>query len=176
MDKKAFLEFSENALNNSIIPNLSTFIRIPNTSPLFDKEWDTNNYLLNAATHLYSYASSLQLKEASINLYKDTNHTPLIYIKISSNIPNNKKSILFYGHFDGNIFYLAIEEIGGDIQTVDSNGICQGTAEPYSEITKATVKNELESFGYIFEEISYYVDEVEASEPIEDWDKYLILA
>ena len=100
MDKKAFLEFSENALNNSIIPNLSTFIRIPNTSPAFDKEWDTNNYLLNAATHLYSYASSLQLNDASINLYKDTNHTPLIYIKISSNIPNNTKSILFYGHFD----------------------------------------------------------------------------
>ena len=100
MDKKAFLEFSEKILNNSIIPNLSTFIRIPNTSPFFDKNWDTDNLLLNAATHLYSYAVSLQLKEASINLYKDPNFTPLIYITIPSNKPNNSKSILFYGHMD----------------------------------------------------------------------------
>jgi acetylornithine deacetylase/succinyl-diaminopimelate desuccinylase-like protein len=46
-----FKTFDENAL-----PSLMDFVRIPNLSPGFDPEWDTNGHQEAAAKHLIEWA------------------------------------------------------------------------------------------------------------------------
>lgn len=100
MDKKSFEKYVEKMFTYNILPNLMNFIRIPNLSPAYDYDWNTNGLLLKAANLIISYAKSLEIKNAQINLIQDKGYTPLIYIEIPSSRPNDSRTVLFYAHFD----------------------------------------------------------------------------
>jgi hypothetical protein len=48
-------EFITKIFDESLIPSLSEFIKIPNLSRGFDKEWATNGLLEKAAEHIKSW-------------------------------------------------------------------------------------------------------------------------
>ena len=96
MDKKSFEKYVEKMFTYNILPNLMNFIRIPNLSPAYDYDWNTNGLLLKAANLIISYAKSLEIKNAQINLIQDKGYTPLIYIEIPSSRPNDTRTVLFY--------------------------------------------------------------------------------
>ena len=100
MDVKSFRKYIEKMFTYNTLPNLMNFIRIPNLSPAFDNNWNTNGYLLKAANLIISFAKSLEIKNAEINLIQDQGYTPLIYIDIQSSRKNDTRTVLFYSHFD----------------------------------------------------------------------------
>lgn len=100
MDKKSFEKYIEKMFTYNILPNLMDFIRIPNLSPAYDYNWKTNGLLLKAANLIISYAKSLNIKNAEINLIQDKGYTPLIFIDIPSSRENDNRTVLFYAHFD----------------------------------------------------------------------------
>ena len=100
MDKKSFEKYIEKMLTYNLIPNLMEFIRIPNLSPSYDYNWNTNGLLLKAANLIISYAKSLDIKNANINLIQDKGRTPLIFIDISATRENDTRTILLYAHYD----------------------------------------------------------------------------
>ena len=100
MDTKSLKKYVEKQFTLNVLPNLMNFIRIPNLSPLFDPNWNTNGLLLKAANLIVSYAKSLNIKNAEINLLQDSPYTPLIFIDIPASRQNDERTVLFYAHYD----------------------------------------------------------------------------
>ena len=100
MDKKSFEKYIEKMFTYNLLPTLIDFIRIPNLSPAYDYNWNTNGLLLKAANLIISYAKSLDIKNANINLIQDKGRTPLIFIDISATRINDTRTVLLYAHFD----------------------------------------------------------------------------
>ena len=100
MDTNSLKKYIEKQFTINVLPNLMNFIRIPNLSPLFDPNWNKNGLLLKAANLIVSYAKSLNIKNAEINLLQDSPYTPLIFIDIPASRQNDERTILFYAHYD----------------------------------------------------------------------------
>ena len=100
MDSIFLKKYIEKQFNINILPNLKNFIRIPNLSPAYDINWNTNGLLFKAANLIVSFAKSLSLKNSEINLIQDKGYTPMIYIEIKASRLNDNRTVLFYGHYD----------------------------------------------------------------------------
>ena len=100
MDSISLKKYIEKQFNINILPNLKNFIRIPNLSPAYDINWNTNGLLFKAANLIVSFAKSLSLKNSEINLIQDKGYTPMIYIEIKASRLNDNRTVLFYGHYD----------------------------------------------------------------------------
>jgi len=83
----------------SVIPGLSEYIAIPNTSRLYDKEWETNGLLLQAANHLVQWTKNQDLKNCKVELLNEPTRTPMILIEVDGTHAN-AETFLFYGHLD----------------------------------------------------------------------------
>ena len=100
MDSIFLKKYIEKQFNINILPNLKNFIRIPNLSPAYDINWNTNGLLFKAANLIVSFGKSLSLKNSEINLIQDKGYTPMIYIEIKASRLNDNRTVLFYGHYD----------------------------------------------------------------------------
>ena len=100
MDTNSLKKYIEKQFTLNVLPNLMNFIRIPNLSPLFNPNWNKNGILLKAANLIVSYAKSLNIKNAEINLLQDSPYTPLIFIDIPASRQNDERTVLFYAHYD----------------------------------------------------------------------------
>lgn len=100
MDKNSFRKYVERFFTSTTLPTLMNFVRIPNLSPSYDPEWQTNGLLTKAANLIISFAKSLNLNKAEINLIQDNGRTPLVFIEIPASRQNDDRTVLFYGHFD----------------------------------------------------------------------------
>jgi acetylornithine deacetylase/succinyl-diaminopimelate desuccinylase-like protein len=100
MDKRIIKPYVEKFFNFQILPNLMDFIRIPNCSPNYDPDWETNGNALKAANFLCDWVDSLSIKGCTATLLKDRGHTPFLYIEIASTKPDDDRTILLYGHMD----------------------------------------------------------------------------
>ena len=100
MDTKSLKKYVDKQFILNTLPNLMNFIRIPNLTPADDENWDTNGLLLKAANLIISFAKSLELKNAEINLIQDKGYTPLVFIDIPASRKNDTRTVLFYGHYD----------------------------------------------------------------------------
>lgn len=47
------------------------FVRIPNLSPAFDPEWESNGTLLRAATFLKEWVEKQELKNATVEIVRE---------------------------------------------------------------------------------------------------------
>ena len=100
MDKKSFQKYIEKIFTYNTLPSLMDFVRIPNLSPAYDYNWNSNGLLNKAANLIISFAKSLELKNAQVNLIQDKGYTPVIYIDIPASRANDSRTVLLYAHFD----------------------------------------------------------------------------
>ena len=94
MDQKSLHERISKIFNTITLPNFMNFIRIPNSSPEFDPDWDKNNLLLKASKSIITFIKTLQLKNTEITLLKDINHTPFILTETKSTKEKDKFNII----------------------------------------------------------------------------------
>ena len=126
MDTKSLKKYVEKQFTLNVLPNLMNFIRIPNLSPLFDPNWNTNGLLLKAANLIVSYAKSLNIKNAEINLLQDSPYTPLIFIDIPASRQNDERTVLFYAHYDKQPYGTGWDEDKSPINPVIIDGHLYG--------------------------------------------------
>lgn len=69
----------EEYFTNSALPSLQDYIRIPNLSRNFDKEWATNGLLEKAAEHIKSWVENQGVKGLTTEIIKYDNLSPIIY-------------------------------------------------------------------------------------------------
>lgn len=83
--------------DNTILPCLIDFIRIPNKSPLFDPDWEANGHMDKAINLVREWCQQNALSNMSLDIIRHEGRTPLLFIEIPG---NSNDTILLYGHID----------------------------------------------------------------------------
>ncbi|MEQ8937416.1 MAG: M20/M25/M40 family metallo-hydrolase, partial [Gammaproteobacteria bacterium] len=89
--------FCEQVWENSIIPELVEYIRIPNKSPMFDASWKENGYMEKAVEQFVAWSKALQLEGMKLEVVRLPGRTPLIFMEIAG---HSDSTVLLYGHLD----------------------------------------------------------------------------
>jgi acetylornithine deacetylase/succinyl-diaminopimelate desuccinylase-like protein len=82
---------------DSILPTIQDYIRIPNQSPLFDPQWKQNGHMDKAVRLARNWAEQQGLVGLKIELHELEGRTPLIFMEIEG---DSASTVLMYGHLD----------------------------------------------------------------------------
>ena len=87
--------------DDSAVPVLQQYIRIPCLSPDFDRDWVANGHLARAAALFADWASSRGLPGATVEIHAPAGRTPLVWCEIPpSPGAEGAGTVLLYGHLD----------------------------------------------------------------------------
>jgi acetylornithine deacetylase/succinyl-diaminopimelate desuccinylase-like protein len=101
IDKHRAYTFVEALWNDSVMPELQEYIRIPNKSPAFDPDWAEHGYMDAVVKRFERWARSAGVRGLSLEVVRLPGRTPLIYMDIpASGEPANADRVLLYGHLD----------------------------------------------------------------------------
>ncbi|TAL98415.1 MAG: M20/M25/M40 family metallo-hydrolase [Rhodanobacter sp.] len=99
MDTSRLSRFVGDLWDAEIVPQLVEYIRIPNKSPMFDKDWASHGHMDAAVKLIATWARSKlgQLPGATLDVVRLEGRTPLIYIEVPG---PGEDTVLLYGHLD----------------------------------------------------------------------------
>lgn len=97
MDSNKTRQHVERAWDDSIIPQLVEYIRIPNKSPAFDPQWQTHGYMDAAVALARTWCQAQPLKGMTVETVQLEGRTPLLFIDVPG---DGDGCILLYGHLD----------------------------------------------------------------------------
>lgn len=107
IDIRKTSEFCDQRWDESIIPELVDYIKIPNKSPMFDPDWQKNGYMDQVVDQFAAWAKKQTIAGMQLDVIRLEDRTPLIFIEIPATInPGEKNSstkddtLLLYGHLD----------------------------------------------------------------------------
>ena len=83
----------------SIVPTLTTYIGIPNKSPMFDPEWKAHGHMDRAVELLAGWARAHLPKGATLEVVTLGERTPVIFIEVPGTARDGD-TVLLYGHLD----------------------------------------------------------------------------
>jgi len=97
MDNKQTADFVGNMWDDSIIPEISEYIKIPNKSPHFDPDWEAHGHMDTAVAMLEAWCKTQPIKDMTIEVVRIEGRTPLLFIDIPG---QSDEVVLLYGHYD----------------------------------------------------------------------------
>jgi acetylornithine deacetylase/succinyl-diaminopimelate desuccinylase-like protein len=99
MDTARITRFIGDLWDAEIVPQLMDYIRIPNKSPMFDKDWVAHGYMDAAVKLMETWARTKlpSLPGATLEVVRLEGRTPLIYIEVPG---QNDDTVVLYGHLD----------------------------------------------------------------------------
>ncbi len=81
----------------SIVPTLVEYIRIPNKSPAFDPEWERHGHMRDAMDLIVRWCEAHRLDGMALEVVQLPGRTPLLFIEIPGDVDD---TVLLYGHMD----------------------------------------------------------------------------
>ena len=87
----------EKTWDDSIVPELCDYIRIPNKSPLFDPDWAEHGHMETAVQLIEKWCRAQPIEGMTLEVVRLEGRTPLIYAEIEGQSPH---TVLLYGHLD----------------------------------------------------------------------------
>jgi len=99
MDSQRLKKFVDGIWDDSVVPSITEYIKIPNKSPAFDADWQKHGYMADAVKLMERWAREKidALKGATLEVFQLQGRTPLIFIEIPG---QNADTVLLYGHLD----------------------------------------------------------------------------
>lgn len=97
MDANRINEFVNKVWDDSIVPSLEDYIRIPCKSPMFDADWVENGYMEEAVELIRSWCAEQPIEGLTVEVVRLDGRTPLIYIEVAG---TGDSTVLMYGHLD----------------------------------------------------------------------------
>ena len=97
MDNKQATEFVSKMWDDSIIPEIAEYIKVPNKSPHFDPDWEENGHMETAVEMLEAWCKTQPIKGMTIETVRLEGRTPLLFIDIPG---QSDDVVLLYGHYD----------------------------------------------------------------------------
>jgi len=97
MNTQQLKTFIDTQWEQSILPTLADYIKIPNKSPLFDPQWAEHGYMDQAIKLLAQWCQDHPVVGMELKVVRLEKRTPVICIEIAGQKPGN---ILLYGHMD----------------------------------------------------------------------------
>ena len=87
--------------NNSIVPTLTEYIRIPAKSPHFDKSWAKNGHIDAAVELAAGWCRKNAVEGMKLEVVRLEGRTPLLFIEVPpAKGAENTGTVLLYGHLD----------------------------------------------------------------------------
>src|SRR5438445_2789134 len=88
--------------DKEIVPQLVEYIKIPNKSPMFDKDWMAHGFMDQAVAQLSGWAKAKAIEGMTVEVVRLEGRTPLIFIDIpaSKDAKSGDDCVLLYGHLD----------------------------------------------------------------------------
>ncbi len=83
--------------DNSIIPELCEYIKIPNKSPMFDPQWEQHGYMDVAVEQLEKWCRTQPIDGMTTEVIKLPGRTPILFLDIPG---KSDDVVLLYGHYD----------------------------------------------------------------------------
>jgi acetylornithine deacetylase/succinyl-diaminopimelate desuccinylase-like protein len=103
MNVERLTRYIDTAWDQSIVPALSEYIRIPNKSVHFDPQWEQHGHMLRAAELMKAWCEQHALPGMKIEIVRLPGLTPVLYIDVpASGNPAGRSNdcVLLYGHMD----------------------------------------------------------------------------
>src|SRR5262245_39833416 len=99
MDTARLKQFVETFWEDSILPSITEYIRIPNKSPAFDPKWVEHGYMEDAVRLMENWARPelAAFAGATLEVVRLPNRTPLLFMEVPG---DSKDTVLLYGHLD----------------------------------------------------------------------------
>ena len=97
MDHRKISSFVDGVWEQSIVPQLVDYIRIPNKSPAFDQGWETAGHMDKAVRLIEDWCKAQPIDGLSVEVKKVPGRTPLIFMEIPG---EGDDCVLLYGHLD----------------------------------------------------------------------------
>ncbi len=99
MDDAQLKQFVDTMWDDSVVPSLIDYIRIPNKSPAFDKDWVAHGHMDAAVALMANWARAhlARIPGATLEVVQLPNRTPVIFIEIPG---QGNEPVLLYGHLD----------------------------------------------------------------------------
>ena len=90
-------QFVSEMWDDSVVPTLKEYIRIPNLSPAFDREWKARGYMQQAAELLDGWVDQCGVRGLSHRIVTLPGRTPTLFCEVAGSRPG---TALLYGHYD----------------------------------------------------------------------------
>lgn len=97
MNQQQLQSFVNLSWEESIVPTLVEYIKIPNKSPQFDPKWQEHGYMQQAVELMKQWCLDHPVAGMQLEVIQAENRTPIIYIDIPG---TEEGTILLYGHLD----------------------------------------------------------------------------
>ena len=97
MDQQKLTSFVGDVWDKDIVPQLVDYIRIPNKSPAFDKEWQQAGHMQRAVDLIAGWCKAQPIEGLTVEVVQLEGRTPLIYMEIPG---EGDDTVLLYGHLD----------------------------------------------------------------------------
>ncbi|MCE9521266.1 MAG: peptidase dimerization domain-containing protein [Alphaproteobacteria bacterium] len=99
LDGARLKKFVGKVWDDAIVPSITEYIRIPNKSPAYDKDWAAHGYMDDAVKLMEAWARARlsSLPGATLEVVRLKGRTPVIFIEIPG---KGKDTVLLYGHLD----------------------------------------------------------------------------
>ena len=97
IDARQAQAFVASEFDESIIPTLVDYIRIPNKSPEFDPDWARNGHMHDAMALIVEWCEAHPPNGMKLEVVELPGRTPLLFIEIPGEVDD---TVLLYGHMD----------------------------------------------------------------------------
>lgn len=97
MDQKNIQQFVNQAWDKSILPTIEDYIRIPNKSVAFDRDWQQHGHMERAVQLAADWCRQNAVAGMQLEILRSVGRTPLIFIEIPG---QSDDTVLLYGHLD----------------------------------------------------------------------------
>jgi acetylornithine deacetylase/succinyl-diaminopimelate desuccinylase-like protein len=87
----------ERLWEDSVLPTLADYIRIPNRSPLFDPEWERHGYMEEAVALAAAWCGRHALRDMRLEVLRLPGRTPVLLLEVPGEAEG---TVLLYGHLD----------------------------------------------------------------------------
>lgn len=97
MDQQKTVSFVEAMWDESILPQLCDYIRVPNKSPAFDPDWEQHGHMEEAVTMFADWCRQQPIEGLAVEIVRIEGRTPVLFLEVPG---NSDDTVLLYGHYD----------------------------------------------------------------------------
>jgi acetylornithine deacetylase/succinyl-diaminopimelate desuccinylase-like protein len=83
--------------DQSILEQLTSYVRIPNKSPMFDPQWESHGFMEQAVQLMASWCRAQPVPGMRVEIRRIASKTPLLLVDVPGELPG---CVLLYGHLD----------------------------------------------------------------------------
>ena len=97
MDTGSIRNHVDQLWDESVIAELTEYIRIPNKSVAFDRDWKAHGHMDRVVARFEAWARRQPIRDMKVEVVRLEGRTPLLFMEIPG---DSKDCVLLYGHMD----------------------------------------------------------------------------